>query len=110
MINLNNKLLLFLFSYMIRKLYSVVSGECCVDNPDSPQHQEILLPGHLYNMILKEKVFDWLTGIKAQLRTTIRLSPERVDFHDSKLYIIISKIYSMHRFVFIFIMLLIHNL
>ncbi|KAI9492937.1 hypothetical protein BDB00DRAFT_764599 [Zychaea mexicana] len=73
-----------LLIYMIRKLYAVVSGECCVDNPDSPQHQEILLPGHLYNMILKEKIYDWLAGIKAQIRTSVRLSPEKVDFHDRK--------------------------
>ena len=29
---------------MLRKLYALVSGECCADNPDSPQHQEVLLP------------------------------------------------------------------
>lgn len=71
-------------SYMIRKLYALVSGECCADNPDSPQHQEVLLPGHLYNMIIKEKIHDWLQSIKATFRTHVRLNPEKVDFFDRK--------------------------
>lgn len=77
-----------LYSYMIRKLYALVSGECRADNPDSPQHQEILLPGHIYNMILKEKIFDWLTSIKTQIRTSVRLQPEKVDFFNSKWFAI----------------------
>lgn len=40
--------LFFVDSFMIQKLYALVSGDCCADNPDSPQHQEILLGGHLY--------------------------------------------------------------
>lgn len=71
-------------SYIIRKLYALVSGECCADNPDSPQHQEVLLPGHLYNMIIKEKIYDWLQGIKTQIKTHVRLNPEKVDFFDRK--------------------------
>lgn len=69
---------------MIRKLYSLVSGACCADNPDAPQHQEVLLGGHIYNMIIKEKLYDWLQGIRQQVRTDIRLSPAKVDLHDSK--------------------------
>ncbi|KAI9313527.1 hypothetical protein BX666DRAFT_1977413 [Dichotomocladium elegans] len=69
-----------LLIYMIRKLYSLVSGDCRADNPDSPQHQEVLLPGHIYNMIIKEKIFDWLQSIKQQIRSIVRLSPEKVDF------------------------------
>lgn len=40
--------------FMIRKLYSLVAGDCCPDNPDATQHQEILLGGFLYGMIIKE--------------------------------------------------------
>lgn len=29
--------------FMIRKLYSLVEGECCVDNPDAVQNQEASL-------------------------------------------------------------------
>ncbi|KAI9303075.1 hypothetical protein BJ944DRAFT_166080 [Cunninghamella echinulata] len=68
-----------LLIYMIRKLYALVSGACCADNPDAPQHQEVLLGGHIFNMIIKEKVYDWLQSIRQQVRTDIRLSPQKVD-------------------------------
>lgn len=54
------KMLLF----MIRKLYSLVAGECAVDNPDAVSSQEILLPGFLYGMIIKEKIDDWLRSVQ----------------------------------------------
>lgn len=50
--------------FMIRKLYSLVNGECAVDNPDAVSSQEILLPGFLYGMIIKEKLDDWMTSIR----------------------------------------------
>ena len=53
-----------LLLFMIRKLYSLVNGECIVDNPDAVSSQEILLPGFLYGMILKEKLDDWLRSIQ----------------------------------------------
>lgn len=53
------KMLLF----MIRKLYCLVNGECAVDNPDAVSSQEILLPGFLYGMIIKEKLDDWLRSL-----------------------------------------------
>lgn len=55
------KMLLF----MIRKLYSLVAGECTVDNPDAVSSQEILLPGFLYGMIIKEKFDDWLRSVQS---------------------------------------------
>ena len=58
----NDKFKMLLF--MIRKLYSLVNGECAVDNPDAVSSQEILLPGFLYGMILKEKLDDWLRSIQ----------------------------------------------
>ncbi|KAL9593839.1 MAG: hypothetical protein Q9179_005669 [Wetmoreana sp. 5 TL-2023] len=57
-----NKFKLLLF--MIRKLYSLAAGDCAVDNPDAISNQEILLPGFLYGMIIKEKFDDWLRSIQ----------------------------------------------
>lgn len=57
------KMLLF----MIRKLYSLVEGECAVDNPDAVQNQEVLLGGQLYGMIIKEKMDEWLNSIRMAL-------------------------------------------
>ena len=41
---------------MVRKLLSLVSGECAVDNADSAMHQELLVPGHLYTILVKEQL------------------------------------------------------
>eukprot|EP00588_Corethron_pennatum_P003384 CAMPEP_0194292816 /NCGR_PEP_ID=MMETSP0169-20130528/46523_1 /TAXON_ID=218684 /ORGANISM="Corethron pennatum, Strain L29A3" /LENGTH=1342 /DNA_ID=CAMNT_0039041135 /DNA_START=42 /DNA_END=4070 /DNA_ORIENTATION=+ len=49
---------------MVRKLHHFVSGGCGVDNADSLSNQEILLPGHLINMIVKDKLEEALLGIK----------------------------------------------
>nr|POE77989.1 dna-directed rna polymerase i subunit rpa2 [Quercus suber] len=54
--------------FMIRKLYALVEGECAVDNPDAVSNQEILLPGFLYGMIVKERVEEWLSSIGLSLR------------------------------------------
>ena len=58
----NDKFTMLLF--MIRKLYCLVNGECAVDNPDAVSSQEILLPGSLYGMVIKEKLDDWLSSIR----------------------------------------------
>ncbi|KAJ3244159.1 hypothetical protein HDU78_011350 [Chytriomyces hyalinus] len=77
--------------FMIQKLYSLVAGECAVDNPDSPQHQEVLLGGHLFANYMKEKLGDILDGICTQIKTDVRRFPATVDFQ-SKIYL--SKVFS----------------
>ena len=62
---------------MLRKLYSAVSGASCADNPDSPQHHEVLLPGYLYGMIIKERFDECLNSIKAQINQDIRQNKTR---------------------------------
>ncbi|KAF2115220.1 hypothetical protein BDV96DRAFT_646237 [Lophiotrema nucula] len=61
----NDKFRMLLF--MVRKLYALVEGECAVDNPDAVQHQEVLLGGHLYGMILKERLDEWLNSLRLPL-------------------------------------------
>ncbi|KAJ3197967.1 hypothetical protein HDU82_001337, partial [Entophlyctis luteolus] len=73
-----------LLIFMIQKLYTLVAGECSVDNPDSPQHQEVLLCGHLMAAYMKEKVADILESLATQLRTEFRLRPTVLDPHDRK--------------------------
>ena len=70
---------------MLRKLFAVVSGSCCVDNPDSPQHQEVLLPGSLYGMIIKERLEEILNQIRTNINIDVR-NGVNVDFHDSELF------------------------
>ena len=69
---------------MIRKLYSLVAGECCPDNPDSAQHQEILLGGFLYGMIIKEKIEEYLQNFKAQITSDVSRQSVAVNFTDKK--------------------------
>lgn len=49
---------------MLRKLYAFVQGRCSEDKPDALCNHELLLPGHLFGMILKERVEGWLDKVK----------------------------------------------
>lgn len=69
--------------FMIRKLYTLVAGDCCPDNPDATQHQEVLLGGFLYGMIIKEKIEEYLQNIKVQITSDINRG-NRVNFNDRK--------------------------
>lgn len=79
--------------FMARKLYALAAGDCAPDNPDSPQHQEILLGGFLYGNLLKEKMEDYLDAIKRQIQLDVRRNPSAVDFIQSKyLHSVLSKL------------------
>ncbi|CAK5262905.1 unnamed protein product [Mycena citricolor] len=69
--------------FMLRKLYSLVSGSCAADNPDSPQHQEVLLPGQLYAMIIKERLEETLNQVRLNINIDVR-NGVTVDFNDKK--------------------------
>lgn len=71
--------------FMLRKLYSQVSGATCPDNPDSPQHHEVLLPGFLYGMIIKERFDDCLNAVKSQIQLDLRDGKAR-SFMDPKYF------------------------
>ncbi|PRT52999.1 hypothetical protein B9G98_00619 [Wickerhamiella sorbophila] len=70
-----------LILFMIRKLYALVAGECAQDNPDAAQHQEILLPGLLYGMILKEKIDEYLNSFRETVRQAVSRR-QAVNFDD----------------------------
>ncbi|CAL1700117.1 unnamed protein product [Somion occarium] len=70
--------------FMLQKLFSVVSKSCTVDNPDSPQHQEVLLPGSLYGMILKERLEEALTSIQRTIAIDVSRGEGSVDFFDKR--------------------------
>ena len=77
---------------MIRKLYALVAGDCTPDNPDSTQHHEILVGGFLYLQILKERLDDYLTGVRQQITSDLNAEARQlprakpVNFHDKKLF------------------------
>lgn len=61
---------------MLRKLYSLVAGSSCADNPDSPQHHEVLLPGFLYGMIIKERLDEALSAVRAVYLQDVRMKKD----------------------------------
>lgn len=75
-----HKLLLLLS--MLHKLYALVDGVCCVDNPDALTHHEVLLPGHLLQRILSEKLSDCLQAVSDQVAKDLARVPEEVDLQN----------------------------
>lgn len=56
-----------ILTLMIEKLYALVTDEINPDNLDSLVTQEVLLTGHLYTMLLKEKLEELLLGIREKM-------------------------------------------
>lgn len=59
---------------MIDKLYCLVNGEIGPENLDSLAVHEVLLPGHLYLMILREKLEDHLSFLRSKIIKDIMAS------------------------------------
>ncbi|GBG30912.1 DNA-directed RNA polymerase subunit beta [Hondaea fermentalgiana] len=56
---------------MLRKLFAFVSGRVGVDNPDALNNHELLLSGHVYGMILKERLEQYLLGVRGAISREI---------------------------------------
>ncbi|XP_029449641.1 DNA-directed RNA polymerase I subunit RPA2 [Rhinatrema bivittatum] len=54
----------YLLCLMTRKLFSFAKEECMEENPDSLMNHEVMTPGQLYLMFLKEKMEAWLLSLK----------------------------------------------
>ncbi|XP_015771434.1 PREDICTED: DNA-directed RNA polymerase I subunit RPA2-like [Acropora digitifera] len=61
-----------LLVFMARKLFAFAQDKCAEESADNPMLQEVLLPGHLYNMCLKEKLESWLYHVRANLEKSIK--------------------------------------
>lgn len=53
--------------HLIKKLFSFVQGRCVVDNADALMNHELLLPGHLLGIYLKEKIDEGLLNVRQLL-------------------------------------------
>uniref|UniRef100_A0A8D0CRW0 DNA-directed RNA polymerase subunit beta n=1 Tax=Sander lucioperca TaxID=283035 RepID=A0A8D0CRW0_SANLU len=73
----------YLLCLMTRKLFTFAKQECMEENPDSIMCQEVLTPGQLYLMFMKERMAAWLLSVKLSFdkrgsRLSGRLSAENV--------------------------------
>ncbi|KAF1896751.1 hypothetical protein Lal_00034451 [Lupinus albus] len=71
-----------LLIFMLQKLFSLVDQTSVPDNPDSLQNQEVLLPGHLITLYLKEKLEDWLQKGKKLLQDELKKQSKTFNFGD----------------------------
>ncbi|KAL0218576.1 hypothetical protein P9112_004229 [Eukaryota sp. TZLM1-RC] len=61
---------------MLRKLYALVNGTILPDNGDATSFHELLLPGHLASMVLRESLINWMKGIRRAIEREENLHPE----------------------------------
>lgn len=54
--------------FMIVKLLLLACGDIQQDNMDVTTNHEVLLPGHLYLLIMKEKLNEWLQSCKIMMQ------------------------------------------
>ncbi|XP_067241642.1 DNA-directed RNA polymerase I subunit RPA2 [Chanodichthys erythropterus] len=54
----------YMLCMMTRKLFSFAKQECMEENPDSLMFHEVLTPGQIYLMFLKERMAGWLVSVK----------------------------------------------
>ncbi|XP_077291956.1 RNA polymerase I subunit Rpl135 [Arctopsyche grandis] len=77
LIHLNNNNDKFnLICFMTRKLFDLVQDKCKVEGTDAVMMQELLLGGHLYLQVLKEKFQNYLVGIKLNILKKARTNAQ----------------------------------
>lgn len=65
--------------HMLRKLFAFAQGKCVADNPDALINHDILMPGHLFTMIVKEKMDEVLFGVRQVLKRDYKLNPVKCE-------------------------------
>ncbi|XP_002014590.2 DNA-directed RNA polymerase I subunit RPA2 [Drosophila persimilis] len=57
-----------LIVFMVQKLFQCAQGKHKVENVDSAMMQEVLLPGHLYQKYLGERIENWVAMVRRVLQ------------------------------------------
>ncbi|KAH9310677.1 hypothetical protein KI387_025712, partial [Taxus chinensis] len=68
--------------FMLQKLFALVDQTAAPDNPDTLQNHEVLLPGHLLTIFLKEKLQEWLFKFRTQLQREMQDSSSEFVLQD----------------------------
>ncbi|VVA93013.1 unnamed protein product [Arabis nemorensis] len=80
-----------LLIFIIQKLFSLVDQTSLPDNPDSLQNQEILVPGHLITIYLKEKLEEWLRKCKSLLEDELRSKSKKFSLESPEIKKVMNK-------------------
>ncbi|KAH7653427.1 DNA-directed RNA polymerase I subunit RPA2 protein [Dioscorea alata] len=70
-----------LLIFMLQKLFALVDQTAAPDNPDALQNQEVLLPGHLITLYVKEKLEEWLHKSIRDIKDEMSKNPAEFEFH-----------------------------
>ncbi|CAH1407605.1 unnamed protein product [Nezara viridula] len=71
---------------MAQKLFCMVAGKASIEGVDGVMMQELLLGGHLYMLVLKEKLQSWLSFVKFNI---LRRDSKRSQLnHDDMIYVL----------------------
>ncbi|KAK9124857.1 hypothetical protein Scep_013703 [Stephania cephalantha] len=68
-----------LLIFMLQKLFALVDHTAAPDNLDALQNQEVLLPGHLIAIYLKEKLQEWLYKTRKLLKEELQKNGENFE-------------------------------
>lgn len=68
--------------FMLQKLFALADQTAAPDNPDTLQNHEVLLPGHLLTIYLKDKLQEWLLKVRSQLQSEIKDNSNEFDLRD----------------------------
>lgn len=86
-----------LIVFMVKKLFSLVQDKCAVEGVDSVMTQELVLGGHLYLQLLKEKIETWLVTLKMAILKKESMSNNPLELTPSIMDWCISKTLSLER-------------
>ncbi|KAK1305133.1 DNA-directed RNA polymerase II subunit RPB2 [Acorus calamus] len=64
------------------KLFALVDQTAAPDNADALQNQEVLLPGHLVTVYLKDKLQEWLSRSREFLEEELKNNEKDFDLHN----------------------------
>ena len=70
-----------LIIFMVKKLFMLVQDKCVVEGVDSLMMQEIVLGGHLYLQLLKEKLENWLVSLRAAILKRAKIAGSKFELN-----------------------------
>lgn len=80
---------------MVKKLFTLVQDRCAVEGVDSVMMQEVVMGGHLYLQLLKEKLETWLVTMKMAILRRSKMP--NFDLNANTMYWCVNKTITLER-------------